>query len=71
MPTTYCNADWGGNSDDRHSVTGYIFYLCNGPFAWSSKAQSTVALSSYKAKLTAISEMVKQVLYVHKLFTSL
>ncbi len=71
MPTAYCDADWGGNPDDRCLVTGYIFYLCGGPFAWSSKAQSAVALSSCEAKLTAISEMVKQALYVCKLFVPL
>ncbi len=71
MPTTYCNADWGSNLDDRCSVTGYIFYMCSGPFTWSSKAQSAVTLSSCKAELTAISEMVKQTLYIHKLFTLL
>ncbi len=68
VPTAYCDADWGGNPDDRRLVTGYIFYMCGGPFAWSSKAQSAVALSSCEAELTAISETVKQALYIRKLF---
>ncbi len=68
---SYCDANWGGNLDDRCLVTGYIFYMCGGLFTWSSKTQSAVALSSCEAKLTAISEMVKQALYVHKLFALL
>lgn len=71
LPTTHYNADWGGNLDDRRSVISYMFYLCSGLFAWSSKAQSAVALLSCKVKLNALSKTVKQALYLCKLFTLL
>ncbi|XP_022890911.1 uncharacterized protein LOC111405988 [Olea europaea var. sylvestris] len=36
----YSDSDWGGDSDDRKSTTGYVFYLGNTAFTWSSKKQS-------------------------------
>ncbi|XP_022868767.1 uncharacterized protein LOC111388319 [Olea europaea var. sylvestris] len=38
-------SDWGGDSDDRKSMTGYVFYLGDIVFTWSSKWQSIIALS--------------------------
>jgi hypothetical protein len=38
---------------------------------WMSKLQNTIVLSSTKAELTALSEAVKQALYVRKMLTPL
>ena len=27
--TKYSNADWAGNADDRKSISGGCFYVCN------------------------------------------
>ena len=42
----YSDADWGSNPDDRRSISGYAFLVGNAVVAWSSKKQTTVALSS-------------------------
>lgn len=43
----YSDADWAANDlDTRHSHTGYVFYLSNGPIAWKSCLQSSISLSS-------------------------
>lgn len=39
--TGYSDADWGGDTDDPKSTSGYCFVV-----SWSSKKQSCVALST-------------------------
>ena len=46
-PVGYADADHARDTDSRRSVTGYIFLLANGPVSWSSKQQSSVALSRW------------------------
>jgi hypothetical protein len=70
-PTAYCDSDWGGNLIDRRSVTGFVFLLCGGPFTWSSRSQSSVALSSCEAEYNVLSETVKHAIYMHKLLQPL
>ncbi len=67
----YCDSDWGSNLVDRCSVTGYMFFLCSSPFVWSSRSQSTVALSSCEAEYNALSETAKHTLYMCKLLRPL
>lgn len=33
----YTNANWGGDSDDQKSTTGYIFGINNGCISWQPK----------------------------------
>ncbi len=67
LPVSYCDVDWGGCTIDRKSISGYVFTLTRGPIMWASKTQTTVALSSSKAKLNTMSKAMKQVLYICKL----
>jgi len=57
----YMDADWGSNVNDHKSTSGYIFTLSGGAISWSSKKQSTVALSSTKAKYIASTHAAKEV----------
>jgi len=38
--------NWAGDTHDRKSTSGYIFYLDLGAISWSSKKQATISLSS-------------------------
>ncbi len=71
IPTRYCDADWGNNEADRYSVSGVIYTLCGGPISWSSHTKKCIALSSTEAELNALSDSVKQALYLHKHFAGL
>ncbi|XP_057856875.2 secreted RxLR effector protein 161-like [Cryptomeria japonica] len=42
----YTDSDWAGYSIDRKSTSGYVLSLGFGPICWSSKKQSSIALSS-------------------------
>lgn len=69
-PQTYTDADWGSNLH-RKSVSGYIVILSGGAVAWSSKKQSTVALSTAEAEYIAATHATKQILWQRYLFKEL
>ena len=60
----YSDSDWAGDKDNRRSVSGFIMFLCGVPIMWRSKQQKTVALSSSEAEYVALSESVKEILFV-------
>ena len=64
----YCDADWASDAD-RKSVSGYVITLAHGAVAWSSKKQSTVALSTAEAKYMAATHCAKQVIWYRSLLT--
>ena len=33
----YADADWAGDSEDRHSTSGNLFLMAEGPISWLSK----------------------------------
>ena len=69
--TGYVDADWGNDSDDRRSFTGYIFKHNGGPIAWESRKQRTVALSTTEAEYMALSEGVKEALFLKRYLSEL
>ena len=56
----YADADWGSNLIDRKSTTGYIFMMNGGPISWTSRKQSTVALSTMEAEYMALSDAARE-----------
>ena len=49
----YSDSDWASDPDTRRSTTGYVFLFAQGPIAWRSKRQPTVALSTTSAIRTS------------------
>jgi hypothetical protein len=59
--TLYTDSDWAGDKDTRKSVSGYSLFLLGCPIVWKSRQQSTIALSSSEAEITACSEAAKEI----------
>ena len=63
----YCDADWGGNVDDRRSVSGFVFMLCGCAIAWGSSLQKLVARSSFESELIALFVTTSHLLWIRRL----
>jgi hypothetical protein len=58
----YTDADHGGTvvQDESRSTGGYVFMFANGPVSWSSKRQTTTAVSSTEAEYIGQFEAMKE-----------
>ncbi len=56
----YCDADYAGDSRDRHSVTGHLYLLYGGLVSWSTQKQRCTALSTTESEYIALAECSKQ-----------
>lgn len=65
--TGYCDADWARDLDERRSCTGYVFLKKGGAISWTSKRQSTVALSSAEAEYMSLSACSQEGLWFRQL----
>ena len=67
----WSDSDWGGDKDNRLSVSGMALFVCGDLVAWRSKQQKSVALSSSDAELVAASEAVKEIVFVMQVLKSI
>ena len=67
----YSDADWEDDHDTRRFTFEYVFNVESDVISWSSKRQSTVALSTCEAKYMSQTQIVKEVIWLFDLFTQL
>jgi hypothetical protein len=67
----YSDADWGSDSVDRRSHSGYVFLVYGGTVSWRSKKQPTVATSSCESEIIALSMSMKEALWLRMLMLEL
>ncbi|KAH9742736.1 hypothetical protein KPL70_003051 [Citrus sinensis] len=67
----YVNSYYTGDLDKRRSTTGYVFTFAGGPISWKSTLQSTVAMSTTEAEYMAITEVVKEAIWLQGLLENL
>ena len=67
----YCDSDYAGDLDKRRSTTGYVFTLAKAPVSWKSTLQSIVALFTTEAEYMAITEAVKEAIWLQGLLDDL
>ena len=63
----FSDSDWGGNSDDRKSISGWAIYICGSLISWGSKYQQSVSTSSSMSEYIAISDICKEIMFVRSL----
>jgi len=67
----FTDADWAGDIETQKSTSGYIFTLTGGPVSWSSKAQTTPALSSMEAKYVSTTHAAQEAIYLCTLLSDI
>lgn len=67
----YVDADWGGDTNDRKSYSGFVIKLAGGAVAWSSRKQDCVAGSTVEAEYVSLSEGLKEVIWVKNVLQEL
>jgi hypothetical protein len=67
----FCDADWAGDIDQRKSTSGFVFFLGGGAICWSSKRQSTVALSTAEAEYMATTLACQEAIWLKELLTQI
>jgi hypothetical protein len=63
----YSDADYAGDRDNRRSTSGFVFMLAGGPVTWTSRKQSSVALSTCEAEYMAMSKACTEAMWLRKL----
>ena len=63
----HVDANWGGCIETRHSTTGYIVSVNDGPVSCKSQKQSVIALSSAESEYVAISSCAKQITWLRRI----
>jgi hypothetical protein len=69
--TGYVDSDYAGDLDKRRSTTGYVFTLSQAPISWRCTLQSTVALSTTEAEYMAMTEAMKEAIWLQGLLDDL
>jgi len=67
----YCDADWGGDLEDRRSTIGFVFMMGGGAISWSSKQQPTIVLSTVEAEYMASTQATKETIWMTKFMEEL
>ena len=67
----FTDADWAQDISDRKSTSSYVFTLSGRAISWSSKKQTSVALSTMEAEFVALSHATKDAIWLRTLLTDL
>jgi hypothetical protein len=71
MLISYADSDWASNVNDHKSTSGYVVKLASAVVSWSSKKQTTIALSSTEAKYIAGAHAAKEAVWLRQLLSEL
>jgi hypothetical protein len=65
--TGYSDSDHAGDTDDRKSTSGTLFFLGGSPVSWQSQKQRVVAISSCEAEYVAATTAACQGIWLARL----
>lgn len=66
----FADADWAGDKD-RKSTTGFFFKVFGSVICWSTRKQTTVALSSTEAEYVALASASMKLVWLKNLLADL
>lgn len=67
----FVDSNYAGDLDKRRSTTGHVFTMAGGPMSWRCTLQLTVALSTTEAEYMAMTEAIKEAIWLHGLMADL
>ena len=67
----FVDSNYAADKDKRRSITGFVFTMCGGAISWKSSLQSVVALSTTEAEYIALTEAVKEAIWLRGLVSEL
>jgi hypothetical protein len=71
MLAVYSDADWAGDKENRRLISGFVATINEAVISWSMKKQSSVATSTTEAEYMALNTMVKEVIWIQRMFKEL
>jgi len=60
----FCDSDYAADLDKRRSISGYVFTVGGNTVSWKSSLQHVVALSTTEAEFMALTEAVKEAIWI-------
>ncbi|CAA7029216.1 unnamed protein product [Microthlaspi erraticum] len=63
----YCDSDYAADLDKRRSISGYVFTVGGNVVSWKSNLQRVAALSTTEAEYIALTEAVKEGIWLRGL----
>ena len=67
----FVDSDYAADKNRRRSITGFVFTMCGGAINWKSSLQLVVALSTTEAEYIALTETVKEAIWLRGLVSKL
>ena len=67
----FTDLEWDGDGNDRKSTSSFVFMLGSGPICWSSKRQTTLALSLAETKYRGAVNATIQAVSLHGILTKI
>jgi hypothetical protein len=71
VPVVYTDSDFANDNASRLSVSGGVAFLCGAPVLWLCRTQRMVTLSTAGAETVALTDMMKEVIWLRRLLRDL
>ncbi|XP_073225643.1 secreted RxLR effector protein 161-like [Cicer arietinum] len=67
----FCDSNFGGDIDDRKSTSGFIFFMGDCAFSWSSKKKPIVTLSTCESEYVVATSCTCQAIWLRRVLNEL